>query len=179
MIANASTGGGGETSDETTALGFLGTQEFYLPYAAEINGEIIRGFRKDTGETYLDGDDEIVTTSILQGYLGGGDRYEIDGSVRSVVVKRPDGAPADASPSDYMTITEDGEELDPEGLVTWVESKAQIDQFVADGQLPEPPSGGLFDLIPGLLPGIGPLNSSQTTAAAILLALTIAGTLMR
>lgn len=39
--------------------------------------------------------------------------------------------------------------------------------------------GGFLSLVPGLLPGIGPLNSSQTTAAAILVALAIAGAVLR
>lgn len=39
-------------------------------------------------------------------------------------------------------------------------------------------AAGLLDMVPGLLPGVGPLNSSQTTAAAILVALAVGGTVI-
>lgn len=48
-------------------------------------------------------------------------------------------------------------------------------QYAAEMDLNTASGTGLLGLIPGLLPGVGPLSSSQTTAAAIVVAVIIAG----
>lgn len=89
----------------------------------------------------------------------------------------------------HITTLKEGESviIAPDGSVTERSSESLPSGYDA-GDNPFTPAdageqkaglGGFLSLIPGVLPSIGPLTSSQTTAVAIVVAIAIAGTVLR
>jgi hypothetical protein len=169
-------GGTDDESTDTKRLRVTSRSDYYIPYGIEVSGEVVDALGYDQvadNRLGTDSDDEVVSDTLIKGFIGGdSDTYEVTGDVEAVVLARPDDAPQDMTPAEFVTITLDGEEIDLSTVGGIVESIDELNRQLDEGSLSP---GGLL----AILPGISPLSSTQTTIAAGLLALAIAGSVVR
>lgn len=188
-------GGGGAESD-------LKTLGLYAPgvaawYAFEIDGDTI--YAGPNAETGLN---DAVGRGELSGSMAGLDGhtppdeplddYRFNGNVTKMLFS-PWNSYSGSQPAstEGVIVTVDGERLSLSDVEAEEVSKEEMDARMSQGDLSEPVNeegesitgggsglGGLFDWVPELLPGIGPLSSRQTTLMAGILALAVIGSVV-
>jgi hypothetical protein len=152
------TGGGGDgesagQSEDTNTVTFGPAETGTLHYLVEVSGSIsgadVTGFRPEPQQ-------DLIGEKVAYGTVTGGrDRYVYTGEIVSMM------ANVDA---DSLNAKTNGESVDPSGLNY---SQADEPSKVRDAfSQKNSQNQGLWNAIPGLLPGIGPLSSRQTTVLA-------------
>lgn len=121
-------------------------------------------------------DDVVPEDGLVKCFVNGpsGDSYTTEGEIESITWYTQGGS------GQRFAIYVDGQEIDPANYDGQeVESREEFEARYSNGDLGQSSGllGGFLNLIPGLLPGIGPFNSSETTALAIIISLGAVGVL--
>lgn len=151
-------------------------------YAVEFTDGIVSSENTNQADNPVKTDEQTSQTTAEGGVGTGYDVWTGNGTVTVANL----GQVTEDRPASPLTVTIGGESMtlaaneqtrfDPQdrnGDGRRFEDKTEPTLGGSDG------IGGIVDLVPGLLPGIGPLNSSQTTAASIVLGLAIVGAVVK
>jgi len=171
-MKNLSTDGGSGTEHQLTIVGNNADADYIIDVTGTYTGAMRGGNPEATTgpgkiewqESYGDKQDSFEG-SRATGHAGPHtDTYHFTGEIDKIRLQ----SRSDKDASDLVRVYIDGQAIDLSQYDVEKVSKSTFADLLAG-------ENGLLSSVPGILPGIGPLSSSETTAAAILPAFAIAG----